>query len=144
MRLKSAWRKELQSDPLFRKNPEILFSANGHNFAKGTIGDFASEVDFLGDHGLSVTNVPIRDYLLAKAFPSSTRPMGSTQNSKWDSLYMNFNMSDLYMTDPNNWARDKTYNDKKLWYHSDILTVPYVHVWKFYAEITGKQYDEKK
>jgi len=51
----------------------------------------------VGDNGMDISTVPIRDWLLAKAFPSRTRPMGSTTvgdiGGGWDDT-SNFDLSD--------------------------------------------------
>jgi len=134
--------ESLETDPLFRHEPEELFDPGAAAFAAGTIGTQGSGLEYnTGDNGLDISNVKIRDYLLAKAFPSRTRPMGSTANSKWDEV-LNFNMSDPtegFMTDSGIWIRTDKYNGIFEWRHSDIKDAPYVYIYKFYEKLTTKE-----
>ena len=85
-----------------------------------------------------ISEVPIRDFLLAKAFPARTRPLGSTLNNlqQWEGG--NFNMPALFMTDPSHWIRSDEYAGWPEWRHSDIKDAPYVHIYKFFDRITGR------
>ena len=68
--------------------------------------------------------------------------MGSTAVSDkigggWKTV--NFDMSTLYMTDPDNWFDpDQKYQNRPAWHHSDIKDVPYVHIYKLFNEISGR------
>jgi len=130
----------LKAIPLFRQEPEELFESGALDFAGGTVGDDGGNLEYnTGDNGLNISQVKIRDWLLAKAFPSRTRPMGSTANSKWDEV-LNFNMSDPtegFMTDPNAWHHKE--NNIAKWWHSDIADMPYVHLYQLYEKIVTKE-----
>ena len=124
-------------------DPAILFDPdNGSIFAAGIVGDYEDILDYdngeiLGAPDINVSQVPIRDFLLAKAFPSRTGPMGSSSNSVWH-VDVNFDMFNLFRTDPAKWLfEDSDHN--KLWRHSDWKDAPYVHVYKLFDKITGKE-----
>lgn len=130
----------LQSDPLFRQEPEELFQSGALAFASGTVGTHGGNLEYnVGDNGMDISAVPIRDWLLAKAFPARTRPMGSTQNGEWDAQTGNFDMPTTYMTDPGIWIRTDKYNGTFEWRHSDFRDVPYVYIYKLYEKITTKE-----
>lgn len=136
---RDTYRASLQSDPLFRQEPEELFQSGALAFANGTVGNNGGNLDYsTGDNGMDISAVPIRDWLLAKAFPARTRPMGSTANSEtlWDQA--NFDMSTTYMTDSGQWPNEDNDNNKE-WRHSDLKNVPYVHVYKLFDKITTKE-----
>ena len=133
---------KLATDPLFKHEPAYLFGAAGDLFAGGTVFSHGSYLDY---NTLNATypigDVQIKDWLLAKAFPSRTRPMGSTQNSNWDED-VNLDMSDStegFMTNPQTWIRLDKYNGIFEWRHSDIKDAPYVYIHKLYGKITGKE-----
>ncbi|QBG49014.1 hypothetical protein EGM51_17000 [Verrucomicrobia bacterium S94] len=138
------FRALLQIDPLFRHEPEELFSENAAAFAAGTIGSHGGNLEYhTGDNDLDISQVKIRDWLLAKAFPSRTRPMGSTLNAKWPITMANFDMSDpdtakTLMTDSGKWWHKDDDNQIE-WRHSDLKNMPYVHVYKLYEKITGME-----
>ncbi len=88
-----------------------------------------------GSDGLDISGVSIRNFLRSKAFPATTRPMGSSLNKEWHEEYANFDMTGM-MTDPARWIRSEKYNEKKEWRHSDFKDAPYVHVWKVFEKIT--------
>ncbi len=132
--------ESLKTDPLFRHEPEELFGAGAESFAAGPIGTHGGNLEYhTGDHGLDISAVPIRDWLLAKAFPSRTRPMGSTAvrdiGGGWKDV--NFNMSALYMTDPGAWHHKESNVAK--WWHGDITDMPYVHLYQLYEKIITKE-----
>lgn len=135
------YRLSLQSDPLFRHEPEELFQAGALAFAGGTVGTQGGNLEYnTGDNGMDISTVPIRDWLLAKAFPSRTRPMASTAvgdiGGGWKDV--NYNMSALYMTNPSVWPNEDQQHNKE-WRHSDFRNVPYVHVFKLFDKITTKE-----
>jgi len=131
--------------PLFRPNPPELFEAGAEIFAGATIATCGFTFNYdLANATVNISAVPIRDWLLAKALPSRTRPMGSTAHSEtlWDQA--NFDMSDpllekTFMTNPDNWFHDKTYQGRPAWRHSDFRDAPYVHVHKLYEKLTTKE-----
>jgi len=106
----------LQSDPLFRQDPEELFQAGALAFASGTVGAEGGSLDYnVGDIG-----------------------------GGWDAN-SNFDMSDpdlqkTLMTDPGNWfEEDQEFQGRPAWHHSDFRHAPYVHVYKLFEKITGKE-----
>jgi len=135
----------LQSDPLFRQEPAELFQAGAFSFAQGTIGTHGGNLEYNeGDNGMDISTVPIRDWLLAKAFPSRTRPMGSTPNTNLVWFTANFDLSNpapenTFMTDPGIWIREDKYNGNFEWRHSDIRDAPYVYIYKLFDKITTKE-----
>ncbi|QBG46694.1 hypothetical protein EGM51_04505 [Verrucomicrobia bacterium S94] len=133
--------EKLKTDPLFRKEPAILFDENhAADFVSGTVSDYAGHLDYTNDDTeLDISNVIVRDWLLAKAFPSRTGPMGSAENKEWDALIGNYDMSALYMTDPDSWFDDDKYLERATWHHSDWKNAPYVHVYKLFDKITTKE-----
>ena len=143
---RNAFREDLKTEPLFRPNPSELFKSGAETFVNGTIGANGGNLEYnVGDNGLDISQVKIRDYLLSKAFPARTRPMGSTVNTKWHLTKGNFDMSDpnstkTFMTDPGAWYEpDHKYNGIIAWYHGDIKDAPYVHVYKLFEKITTKE-----
>ncbi|MCF7864194.1 MAG: hypothetical protein K9L89_05335 [Kiritimatiellales bacterium] len=128
----------LATDPLFRPNPEELFGASAEAFSAGTVAAQGGMLDYnVSNASYPIGNVPMRDWLLAKAFPSRTRPMGSTINSQLAWLSGNFNMSALYMTNPSDWPHKEDSVAK--WWHSDIKDVPYAHSHKLFDKITAQE-----
>ena len=119
-----------------------LLQAGADPFAGATIATFNYD---LPDATVNIENVPVRDYLLAKAFPARTGALGSRLNSEWDPQTGNFDMSDpdaneTLMTDPSNWFdSEQEYQGRAAWYHSDIKDAPYVHIYKLYNKMTGKE-----
>jgi hypothetical protein len=138
---RNAYLASLQSDPLFRQEPEELFQAGALAFANGTVGTHGGNLEYnVGDNGMDISAVPIRDWLLAKAFPSRTRPMGSTAHSKtlWDQA--NFNMSATYMTDSGQWYDQlDEYNGQPVWHHSDFRDAPYVHIYQLFEKMVTRE-----
>jgi hypothetical protein len=139
---RARFREVLKTDPLFRRTPEELFEPGAEPFVDGIIGDYSEICETPSDLDLSQVNV--RDWLLAKGFPSLTGPMGSAPNKAalWGTV--NFDMADpdsdkSYMTDPSNWFDDDTYLGRPTWHHSDCKNAPYVHVYKLFDTITGKE-----
>jgi hypothetical protein len=133
----------LASDPLFRPQPDALFGESAVAFAAGTVASHGSSLDYnTSNDTYPIDKVLIRDWLLAKGFPSRTRPMGSAENSSLAWLSGNFDMASLYITDRNNWfEEDQTYNGEPAWHHSDIQDAPYVHIYRFFDTLTGKEND---
>ncbi|QBG49011.1 hypothetical protein EGM51_16985 [Verrucomicrobia bacterium S94] len=133
------WLEVVRDDPFFRHTPEELFEAGAEAFAGGTLGTHGANLDYnAASSTVPVSEVAIRDWLLAKAFPAVTRPMGSTFNSaeKWENV--NFDMySADYMTDQAAWHHRE--NNVPKWWHSDIKDMPYVHIYKLYNKVTGKE-----
>lgn len=139
------WLDVVRDDPLFQHTPEELFSTGAEAFANGNLGTHGANLDYnTANSTVPVSEVNIRDWLLAKAFPAVTRPMGSTRNSKWPITTANFDMSDpdvnkTFMTDPGKWYfKDNPYNGQYVWRHSDIKDAPYTHINKLFEKITGK------
>ncbi len=132
----------LKTDPLFRPDPEILCTATeGADFAKGQVKDYVNELNYGKGESEEVQNVWITDWLLAKAFPARTGPLGSRENVAWG-LKNNFNMtSDKFMTDPAKWPEQRKMINKEtkkmepVWWHTDYEDVAYLHVWKLYQKI---------
>jgi hypothetical protein len=125
----------LQDDPLFQKDPPELFGTGGSSFVGSTIGTCGFTFNYdVNNAAVSIANVPVRDYLLAKAFPARTGPLGSRPNGNliWDTV--NFDMS-TQLKNPN--APDLPNLDKD-WVHSAIRDNAYVYVCNFFKKITGQ------
>jgi len=136
--VRSTFREKLKTDPVFRPEPEILFSDEAEFFAGATVGTCGFTFNYdLPNATVNIANVSVRDYLLAKAFPSRTGPLGSRGNSMWPPTTANFDMSSEYMTNPAGWPH-KEDNIAK-WWHSDIRDVPYVHNYSFFDTITAQE-----
>jgi hypothetical protein len=147
--VRAAYLENLKTDPLFNRTPGILFGDQAAAFVGGKVGGYEDVLDYdngelIGTPDIDVSNVEIRDWLLAKAFPSRTGPMGSGSNSNLVWRGVNFDMSDpdankSFMTDPGKWRHkmpeDETKNE---WRHSDWKNMPYVHVYKLFEKVTGK------
>jgi hypothetical protein len=160
---RNEFREKLKSDPLFRPEPEILFGDNGASFAAGVVGDYEHIFNYDGQTGnlfeylpgighkvpidipmygdlessMDVSNVTVRDYLLAKAFPARTGALGSRSNNIQVWRDVNFDMHSLYMNDPAEWPTKAGNNPE--WRHSAIRDLPYAHNYKFFDEVTGKE-----
>jgi hypothetical protein len=125
----AAYREGLKTDPLFRHNPAILYTANGSTFAGGIVRDYKSKLYDYTPSG--VEDIPVRDWLLAKAFPSVSRPMGANNNTEWDFITQNFNMPDLF--NGNGWPATRGGE----WWHSDFKDVAYLYVFELYQSLTS-------
>jgi pimeloyl-ACP methyl ester carboxylesterase len=143
--VRAVYLETLKTDPLFNRAPEILFDSSAVTFAGGVVGDYESELDYdngelLGAPDIDVSEVKIYDWLIAKGFPSRTGPMGSSSvrdiGGGWKDV--NFNMHSEFMTDFTRWPSEQS-DGTKIWKHSDWKNVPYVHVYKLFEIITGKE-----
>ena len=133
---RAAFRETLKTDPLFRPEPEILFNEGAAAFAGAAVGTCGYTFNYdLPNATVDIANVPVRDYLLAKALPARTGPLGSRNNSKWEEI--NFDMSEIYMTNPMGWPHRE--GDIPQWWHSDIKDVPYIHNYRFFDAITAQE-----
>jgi hypothetical protein len=103
------------------------------------MGDFKNHLDYTSeDTDLDISNVLVRDWLPAKAFPSRTGPMGSAANKLPLWLNHNYDMfSSDFITDLQKWPIEDI-DDNKLWRHSDWKNVPYVHVYQLFEKIVTK------
>jgi hypothetical protein len=145
--VRAAYLENLKTDPLFNRTPGILFGDQAAAFVGGKVGSYEDVLDYdngelIGAPDIDVSNVEVRDWLLAKAFPSRTGPMGSGSNSNLVWRGVNFDMSDpdankSFMTDSARWYdQDDEYNGQPVWHHSDWKNAPYVHVYKLFEKIT--------
>jgi len=135
---RAAFRETLKTDPLFRPEPAELFGAGAEAFAGATIATCGFTFNYdLPNATVDISDVPIRDYLLAKAFPARTGALGSRSNTKWDED-VNLDMSTEYMTDSAQWPH-KDNDDNIEWRHSDFRDVPYVHIYQLFEKIVTKE-----
>ena len=136
---RAEFREDLKIDPLFRPNPKPLFDeSSGATFSAATLGTCGYTFNYnSSDTTLNLDNVPVRDYLLAKAFPARTGALGSRGNANlvWSSA--NFDMYNLYMTDPSQWPTKDGNNPE--WRHSAVRDLPYAHHYKFFDRLTRKE-----
>lgn len=136
---RNTWLNVVRDDPLFQHKPSELFTAGAESFAGGTVASHGSTLDYnTSNDTVPIDDVSIRDWLLAKAFPATTRPMGSTAHSKTLWSEANFDMHSLYMTDPASWPSEDV-NGNKIWKHGDLKDVPYVHVYKLFKKLVTKE-----
>ena len=125
----AAYRESLKTDPLFRHNPDILYTANGSDFAGGIVLDYISELDDYTPTG--VEDIPVRDWLLAKAIPSGSKPMGANKNVAWSDS-RNKNMPTEFIHG-NGWPATRGGE----WWHSDFKDVAYLYVLDLYQVWTS-------
>lgn len=125
------YKETLKSDPLFRHEPEILFSASGSDFVNSQVQNYNTELDYAPS---TVDEVRNRDWLLAKAFPSRTRPMGSTPINPAAGWADSYNMSTDYRS--HGWPRTDIYVQENAteWRHGDFKDVAYVYVQELYKK----------
>ena len=140
--VRNAYLENLKTDPLFNRTPTELFEGDVCGFVTDTVGNHTDVLNYdnaqrIGDPDIDVSNVIVRDWLLAKGFPSRTGPMGSSANSNLVWRGINFDMFTQFRTDPNKWPSHEV-NGPKIWKHSDWKNVPYVHVYKLFEKMTGK------
>jgi pimeloyl-ACP methyl ester carboxylesterase len=126
---------DLIHHPFFTKNPVELFEDAGSDFVDANVGDqpvIREEWNVLGD-------VKVRDWLLAKAFPALTLPMGANPNNAEGWRRNNFDLSagSVFKTDSDRWPRTELTGEIRtpVWYHSDYKDITYQHVYKFYDKI---------
>jgi len=134
------------TDPLFKPEPEILFGAGAAPFAAGLVGSYESIFNY--DNGsassgefeatMDISAVPVRDYLLAKAFPARTGALGSRAisaqvSTEWQKA--TFDMS----TQLRNPYASILPGDDDYWIHSAIRDFPYVHMCNFFRKLVGKE-----
>ena len=130
----------LQTDPLFKPNPPYLFGAGGQTFTSATVAYAGGTLDYNTiNNTYPIDDVPMRDWLLAKAFPSRPRPLGSTANSKDSWLGANFDCSTV-CRNPSSGLPSGNNHDE--WYHNDINKAPYLYVHRLFDQITGKEVAE--
>jgi hypothetical protein len=132
----SGYEVALQSDPLFRQEPRILFSPSGSKFVNGRVSDNAYTLDYANE---TVKDVRIRDWLLAKAFPARTRPMGSTAIDLGAGWIKNYNMASDSASYENGlmlhgWPRTEEYRGALQWWHGDYKDVAYIYVQELYKK----------
>lgn len=130
----------LKTKPFFRPYPpEILDNATGSRFVIKKVGETTLK-DYYTD--VDAGNVPVRDWLLAEAFPATSLPMGANVNRAIEDV-KNINMSKTgtegIITEGLlcEWPRKTKINDISInqWFHSDYKDVSYQHVNKFYKRI---------
>ena len=127
---------KLASDPLFKHDPAYLFGPAGDLFAAGTVATYGSHLDYNSSNATyPIWDVKITDWLIAKAFPARTRPMGSSNNSKWDE---DVNV-DMHVECKNPTSGLPSGDDHDEWYHNDIRKAPYLYVHRLFDQITGKE-----
>jgi len=133
--------EELKTKPFFRPfPPEILDNATGSGFVVKKVGETSLKDYYTG---VDAGSVPVRDWLLAEAFPATSLPMGANENAKL--LRKNYNLStsglEGFMTEKENttcpWPRKIKVNDIYVnqWFHSDYKDLSYQHVNNFYKKI---------
>ena len=142
--IRAAFRETLKTDPLFDPDPKILFGAGAEAFAGAPVGDSSSTFNYNpGNATVDISNLPVRDYLLAKSFPARTGALGSRTISAQVSIEWQKAMLDMftqYRTDDNAWpSREGVGNNIRVWKHSDFRNVPYVHVYQLYEKLTTKE-----
>jgi len=110
-----AFLEGLKTKPFFRAEPAELFGPGGSDWA--------------GLH---------RDELLAKDFPARTLPVGANPLGKLEGLEVprNLDMPALFKTDAVRWPRGGPPLGE--WRHSDLRTIPYLHVYPLYDDFVSK------
>jgi len=105
----------LKSRPFFTDKPAELFGANGSTWAAEN-----------------------KTLLLAKAFPARTVPVGANPLGKLEGLEVprNLDMPALFKTDAVRWPRGGPPLGE--WRHSDLKTIPYLHVYPLYDDFVDK------
>jgi hypothetical protein len=123
---------DLIHHPFFKPNPSQLFEDGGSDFVNARVEDqpvISNEWKVLGD-------VKVRDWLLAKAFPALTLPMGANFNGKFGEG-SNFDMlASFAVKDSQNnilWPRKE--QGIPVWWHSDYKDIAYQYTWKLYKKI---------
>ncbi len=135
---RAAFLETLKTDPLFRPEPAELFGLGGAAFAGATIGTSGFTFNYdINNATMNISNLPVRDYLLAKAFPARTGALGSRSNNHTTWEDANFDMHSLFMTDPDEWPTKDGGNPE--WRHSAIRDLPYVHNYKLFDKLNGKE-----
>jgi hypothetical protein len=127
----------LQTDPLFYPEPEELFKVGAAAFVSGTVAANGVNLDYNTSNATyPIDNLLVRDWLLAKAFPSRTGPMGSAPNTKWPPITANFDMHDKCRNSSSGLPSGQDHSE---WYHNDINKAPYLYVYRLFSQITGKE-----
>jgi len=120
----------LVANPFFCKKPAALFEAGGSAYVDSLA---SSQTELASDW--SAVNVKVKDWLLAKAFPALTLPMGANPCGKFGLLNNNIDMSTQLKPDNENWPDNRIENGVEFWYHSDYKDLAYPYVYKFYGKI---------
>ncbi len=129
----TAYAESLKSDPIFKHEPGILFTASGSDFVSGLAMNYASHLDYIPSAPDQVNN---RDWLLSKAFSARSRPLGSSPMS-FGSGWANYNMASDNSSVNNGlmlhgWPRTTHYNGGLEWRHGDFKDVAYPYVQELY------------
>lgn len=127
--------ESLKSDPIFKQKPDILFSANGNDFVGDYVTAQAAHLDYTQNW---LSNVLVRDWLLAKAFPARSRPMGSSPIAAGLGWEDHYNMASASAAENglmlHDWPRDTDYNGLLEWFHGDYKDVAYPYVQELYKK----------
>lgn len=133
--VRDAFRETLKTDPLYRPNPPELFGSGAESFAAATVATCGYTFNYdVNNATVDISDVPVRDYLLAKAFPARTGALGSRSNSEWPPTTANFDMSSQLR---NPYAPVLPNSDDD-WVHSAIREYSYVHMCNFFKKLTGQ------
>ncbi|MEE9369480.1 MAG: hypothetical protein V3V05_11560 [Pontiella sp.] len=134
--VRAEFRNTLKTDPLFRPNPPELFDAGGSAFVEQTMATSGFTFNYdLHNATVDIADVPVRNYLLAKAFPARTGPMGSRANGKWHPTDGNFDMSTQFR----NPYAPVLPNDEDDWTHSAFKDYSYVHMCNLFRRLLGRE-----
>ncbi len=128
---------DLAVDPLFRPKPVELFGASAAAFAGGTVASHGGSLDYnTSNDTYPIDDVLMTDWLLVKAFPSRTGPMGSSavDNIGGGWVDVNFNMSSSVFLNPTTGFFSGENKDE--WHHNDIREAPYIYVYKLFDKLT--------
>ncbi|MCX8044925.1 MAG: alpha/beta hydrolase [Desulfobacterota bacterium] len=134
--------ENLKRKPFFRAEPFELFdSRSGSTFVMRNAGQ-TSLKDYYKN--LDARHVPVRDWLLAEAFPATSLAMGGnftkavreSQNINLSSIGDKGIITEGFLCQ---WPRKINLNDNYInqWFHSDYKDVSYQHVNKFFKRIVG-------
>ena len=123
---------DLVHQPFFKPYPRELFQDGASHLINATI---ESQPEICAEW--IVKNATVRDWLLAKAFPALTLPMGANPNNAENWKKNNFDMLPSFATSQARWPRTETEEgrEKPVWFHSDYKDIAYQHVHKFYEKI---------
>jgi hypothetical protein len=134
---------ESVSVSLFRPEPEELFGAGAAAFVDGTVGANGANLDYNTSNATCpIDDVLIRDWLLAKAFPSRTGPMGSSTVDQTLNAWGDYNNFDMHTVCRNPTSGLLSGNAHDEWHHNDINKAPYLYVHRLFDQVTGKEVAE--